>query len=172
MPELRVYPGLTHGLLVAAARAYYAGETPCDWSDLAVATGRSPSQRAVNRALSHLADSGYIEGVYTPLGWLDVRPTGRGLAHAGRAGRRPQAAPTARLPVAAWRLLPVIDGESRDVAAGSGPERPRWHAARAAATVTAAATAGRRRLVTALSPRMLSFRTQVAQAWHLLTTFP
>ena len=168
MQPVRVYPGLTHRLLVAAARAHYQGETPCDWQDLLRASGSDASSGAVNRALNHLAEDGLIEGVHTPAGWLNVRPTPRGIGRAGGAARRPV------VPSAATAL------DSDDVATSVGVSEQRpgalLHARTAAAhelrSLAGAAGGAGQRISHAVSPRLNAVRTGVAQAWHTFTTLP
>ena len=168
MQPVRVYPGLTHRLLVAAARAHHNGETPCDWQDLLRATGTDASTGAVNRALAHLAEEGLIEGVHTPAGWLNVRPTPRGVGRAGRAARRPVALPTTT----------TLDSDE-GVASDSASEQRSGaliHARTAAAhelrSLAGAAGEAGQRIGHAVSPRLTAVRTGVAQAWHTFTTPP
>jgi hypothetical protein len=158
--------GLTHRLLVAASRAHYDGETPIDWADLAAIAGDGASDRAVNRALAHLAEEGLVEGVCTPAGWLAVRPTARGLGRAGRAARRPLVS----TPRTSALALPPTETDA-------APAEPIVARARAqvgdslrrAGTLAAEA---RDRLSHALSPRLATVRTTMVQAWHTFTTLP
>lgn len=164
MRVLGIHPGLKRRLLIAAARAQREGLAPCDWTDLAELAQVSASPAAINRALRHLAEDGLIEGVCTRSGWLNVRATGRGVRHAGRAAyrhadearRQPRPAPPAAHAVSAQRSLPPVAPPPADHNAG----RQR--------------TAGRlpTRIAAAVSPRVLAVRSQVVQAWRLFRTFP
>src|SRR6266536_296315 len=88
---IELHPGLGQRLLVAAVRAHLNGTEALDWPQLAAVAGGDASPRAVNAALLSLAESGYIERLCTRDGWLDVRPTARGIGRAGRAAHKPAA---------------------------------------------------------------------------------
>jgi len=181
LDTLHVNPRLAHHLLVALARAHHAGDGPRDWHELGQAAGGHPSRGAVNRAISRLAEAGLIEGVHTPAGWLDLRPTARGLGRAGRAGRTPQAhaAPVALLTATSDRLdtahAPLSEAVVEVV-----PRFPRTLVpSRLASALTlggtslqSATAAARRRTAQAVAPRMFIVRTQLSQAWHLFTSLP
>ena len=158
--------GLAHRLLVAASRAHYDGETPIDWHDLAVVAGAQTSDKAIQRALAHLADQGLIEGVCTPAGWLGVRPTARGLGRAGRAARRPVASiPSSEEPAAA--LTEADEAAPEPIVARARAQA--GDSLRRAGTLTAEA---RERLSQSVSPRLATVRTTMVQAWHTFTTLP
>jgi hypothetical protein len=172
MQFLGVHPGLKHRLLVAAARAHHEGEPPCDWTDLTELADISASPRAINRALSHLAEDGLIEGVYTRSGWMHLRATARGVRHAGRAARgpakqRPIAPPPdldamrpfdGQVPVAF--IAPAVDEPAPPMESDETPV-----AAEAVAPLSA-------RFSSALSLRVLALRTQLLQALNVFKTQP
>lgn len=176
---MAIFTSLSRRLLIEAARGRYEGLPPTDWDGLAEAAGVRASSRRVNRALHHLADTGLIEGVRTPDGWLEVRATTRGIKSAGRAARKPRPTPPvpalASLPPAA--ALPVLPAPAADPSAprlaaipSSSSAASRLRDGYLAADARAAAGVGRLRR--SLPPRVASLRGQLAGAWHTLTTFP
>jgi hypothetical protein len=173
MQFLGVHPGLTHRLLVATARGHHQGTLPCDWTDLAEQADITASPRAINRALSHLAEDGLIEGVYTSSGWMHLQATARGVRRAGRAARKP---PKQRPASAAF----VLDTEPvAEEAPADAPITPAFDESESAQTVgenpRAAGEAIRlagARLSTAISLRVLALRAQLVQVWNVFKTQP
>jgi hypothetical protein len=158
MQFLGVHPGLTHRLLVATARGHHQGTLPCDWTDLAEQADITASPRAINRALSHLAEDGLIEGVYTSSGWMHLQATARGVRRAGRAARKP---PKQRPASADAPITPAFDESESAQTVGENP--------RAAGEAIRLAGA---RLSTAISLRVLALRAQLVQVWNVFKTQP
>jgi hypothetical protein len=162
MTPVSLHTNLTQRLLVVIAGAHAAGMSPPDWSDCAAAIGVRTSQRSIDRALSHLAEAGLIEGVMTDDGWASLRPTNRGLAQAGRHIRPDQpsgdladwAAPVST-PSTAARFTAAIDEVSREVRVISQYTSTRWLRTRKA-----------------MSPRLTAVRATVANTWNMFTSFP
>ena len=152
-------------------RAHHQGLTPLDWDELAATHNIAASPQAVNRALAHLADDGYIEGISTPSGWLDLCPTARGIAHAGRAGRRlpPSAVPAP--PPSAVIHAGVPDATAHAPMAAPTVKLP-LSGRETARKVLVSLSAADGRVARAVSPRLLAARTQMAHAWHIFTSFP
>jgi hypothetical protein len=187
MRSVNLLSGLGHRLLVAAARAHYAAADPCDWDELARATGTTASPDAINRALAHLADDGLVEAVHTPSGWLNVCVTAQGLRRAGRAGRQIAPVPAIAMlsPAAATALGSPALADGEQAGADALDDQPgmhpllqptldtvtRWSSV-AARTTEATLRRGGERTRGVLTPRVAAFRTSVAEAWHVFTTFP
>ncbi|MGE0543794.1 MAG: hypothetical protein AB7R89_26820 [Dehalococcoidia bacterium] len=162
MTPVLLHTDLPRKLLIVIGSAHTAGASPPDWSDCAVVTDVRASPRSVNRALSHLAEAGLIEGVMTEDGWISLRPTPRGLAQAGKHLRpyHPGANITA-LPAsvakrsAAERFSATVDEVSREFRTISLYTGATWLRTREA-----------------MSPRLTAVRATVAETWHMFTTFP
>ena len=173
MQVLGVYPGLTRHLLVAAARARREGEPPCDWTGLVERADISASPRAINRALTHLAEDGLIEGVYTRSGWMHLHATARGVRRAGGAARRP---PRQRRITPSGNLDATELTHDEQAAAVFGPASeqeataPAEHNAMPVAENAAASPAAR--LSAFLSLRVLALRAQLVQALNVFKTQP
>jgi hypothetical protein len=173
MQSLGIHPGLTRHLLVAAARARLQGEPPCDWTDLVERADICASSRAVNRALTHLAEEGLIEGVYTRSGWMYLHATARGVRRAGGAARRPpkerRATPSGTVDARGMFLdeqTAAAIGPALDPGAAAAAEN---NAVSTAEDTAASPTA---RLSAFLSLRVLALRAQLAQALNVFRTLP
>src|SRR5215212_8804767 len=156
MQGVQLNLGLAHRLLVAAARAHYQDGGALDWPELAHEAAVAASPKAIGRALASLAEDGLIEGVFTPAGWLDIRPTARGLGRAGRSARRP--AP-AIAPAVRESPLAAATPAAATAATEDGPAPPLEHLARervadGLSRARAGAIETRDRVVGTLSPRL------------------
>ena len=133
MTPVSLHTNLSRRLLVVIADAHATGMPPPDWSDCAVAIGVRASPRSIDRTLSHLAETGLIEGVMTDDGWVSLRPTSRGLAQAGKRFRPVQpdggvTGLTAPLPTrsTAERFTATVHEVSREVRTISRLASSRW----------------------------------------------
>lgn len=162
MTPVSLHTNLSRRLLAVIAGAHADRMPPPDWSDCAAAIGVKASPRSIDRALSHLAEAGLIEGVMTNDGWVSLRPTSRGLARAGKRFRPDQPdggftvlpAPVSTLSTAE-RFTATVDEVSREVRAISQYTSATWLRTREVMT-----------------PRLTAVRATVANTWNMFTSFP
>jgi hypothetical protein len=162
MTSALLHPGLQQRLLIAIGNAHVAGGFPPDWEDCAAVAGVSAPARSINRAISHLAEAGLVEGIMTEDGWMSLRPTPSGLARAGIRMQRdpfdgvqpPPLAATAHR-TNAERLTATADEVSEEFRAISRYAGATWLRTR-----------------DAVAPRLTAMRASMADTWHMFTTFP
>jgi hypothetical protein len=165
MAAAPVGSSLSQRLLVAATRCHLTGDPPPDWAALAERAQVRARPAVINRTLSALAGQGMIEGLCTPSGWLSVRPTARGIARAGRAGRIDDGSeahsqnghtPDVRVfRTGSERVSAAVDQLSGEVR-----------------TLSAYSRSGLEWTRRTLPPRVAAWRTSMVQAWRMFTTFP
>ncbi|MGH2588865.1 MAG: hypothetical protein ACRDJE_28405, partial [Dehalococcoidia bacterium] len=134
------------------------------WATLAQSAAVSASPDAINRALSRLANEGLIDGLCTPTGWYQVRPSARGLSRAGNAARRPA--------VAAATPAPDADQRSRGARLTERVSASWVQLQAELRIVRAASVTAWQRSTRAVSPRLSALRTTMAETWRMFTSFP
>jgi len=155
--------GLSHKLLVAAARAHFADEPPLDWAALAESAAVTASPDSINHALSRLANEGLIDGLCAPSGWYQVRPSARGLSRAGNAAFRPLVAATPTTGVARPSHTPALAERTSATLVQLRSELR---------TVGSVGVTAWQRSARAVSPRLSALRTTMAETWRMFTSFP
>lgn len=157
-----LHPGLQQRLLIAIGNAHIAGGLPPDWADCAAVAGVSAAPRSINRAISHLAEAGLVEGIMTEDGWMSLRPTPNGLARARIRVRhdRIDGAEPPPLTVTTHRT----NAERITATADEVSEEFR--------TISRYAGATWLRTRDAVAPRLTAMRASMADTWHMFTTFP
>lgn len=156
---MRAVPDLTLSRRLLSAIAATAPGQPADSTTLAQSAGARLG--AVNRALTHLAEEGLIEGLWTGAQWTLLTLTPRDRTRA----RTPRSAAVDR-PHALSRI-----GSS----AAATRDRMRPAAAAVARELAAAAQAippALRRLKSRAAPRAAALRLRAAKTFRLFTSFP
>lgn len=170
-----IYPGLRRRVLVAAVQTQRRGDPPPDWDGLFPSDEPPVEPAAINRALTSLAEAGLVSGVWTSEGWLQIQPTARGVAQAGRAAQPERG--SVRAPIALTTgLLRAWNSASERVRQHSGTmplaaQAPITDSGPTVANVPLTREAPARQPAASPAP-FSTLRSQMAQVWRTFTTFP